>query len=270
MPPSGRLQRRVIAAASSTGTAGTARWPASRPAAASSASAATFDQRQLLPRRGPGRLQHHAVRAGHAAQPPRRLPAVRSTRRISTRSSNGWGSITVPGGGTSFQGTPIFYLAAFQQQGLGSASRRSTPSSARKSIEVNDTINWKNWTFNVGLLAEQRHAVRPGPERRVGDAVGLRAGDRHDVGVAPVQDVRDPVQQDDPAAPERDLGLQRQGHGRSCSYARYNPAASSLPRAASWDRNLATTIQAYFDANGEPVRDRSRSRPRPASCSSRT
>ena len=27
------------------------------------------------------------------------------------------------------------------------------------------------------------------------------------------------------------------------SYARYNPAASSLPRAASWDRNLTTTIQ---------------------------
>jgi hypothetical protein len=34
------------------------------------------------------------------------------------------------------------------------------------------------------------------------------------------------------------------------SYAKYNPAASSLPRAASWDRNLATTIQAHFDANG--------------------
>jgi len=35
------------------------------------------------------------------------------------------------------------------------------------------------------------------------------------------------------------------------SYAKYNPAASSLPRAASWDRNLATTINAYFDANGQ-------------------
>ena len=34
------------------------------------------------------------------------------------------------------------------------------------------------------------------------------------------------------------------------SYAEFNPMASSLPRAASWDRNLATTIQAYFDANG--------------------
>src|SRR5262249_21628479 len=34
------------------------------------------------------------------------------------------------------------------------------------------------------------------------------------------------------------------------SYARYNPAASSLPRAASWARNLATTINANFDQNG--------------------
>ncbi len=34
------------------------------------------------------------------------------------------------------------------------------------------------------------------------------------------------------------------------SYARYNPAASSLPRAASWDRNLLVTQNADFDANG--------------------
>ena len=34
------------------------------------------------------------------------------------------------------------------------------------------------------------------------------------------------------------------------SYAKYNPMASSLPRAASWDRNLAVTVQPYLDANG--------------------
>jgi hypothetical protein len=35
------------------------------------------------------------------------------------------------------------------------------------------------------------------------------------------------------------------------SFATYNPAASSLPRAASWDRNLiGTFIDAHFDANG--------------------
>src|SRR4029078_9931264 len=34
------------------------------------------------------------------------------------------------------------------------------------------------------------------------------------------------------------------------SLARYYPAASSLPRAASWDRNLAAEREAYFDAHG--------------------
>ena len=35
------------------------------------------------------------------------------------------------------------------------------------------------------------------------------------------------------------------------SFAKYNPAASSLPRAASWDRNLTGAfIDAHFDANG--------------------
>jgi hypothetical protein len=34
------------------------------------------------------------------------------------------------------------------------------------------------------------------------------------------------------------------------SYARYNPVASSLPRAAAWDRNLAVTLNADFDAQG--------------------
>ena len=75
---------------------------------------------------------------------------------------------------------------------------------------------------------------------------GLRARARQQV-----QDVRDPVQQDDPAAHRRDLGLQRQRHRSYGSYARYNPAASSLPRAASWDRNLiGTFIDNHFDANG--------------------
>ncbi|MDX1747511.1 MAG: hypothetical protein R3324_16375, partial [Halobacteriales archaeon] len=35
------------------------------------------------------------------------------------------------------------------------------------------------------------------------------------------------------------------------SYAKYYPAASSLPRAASWDRNLAREIRVYFDENGD-------------------
>ena len=39
------------------------------------------------------------------------------------------------------------------------------------------------------------------------------------------------------------------------STARYNPAANSDARAASWDRNLVATINAYFDANGALIGD---------------
>jgi hypothetical protein len=38
------------------------------------------------------------------------------------------------------------------------------------------------------------------------------------------------------------------------SYARYYPAASSLPRAASWNRNLQREINAFFDADGNFLR----------------
>ena len=143
-------------------------------------------------------------------------PATSATRtpKHLLRNSNGWGSITVPGGRTSFQGTPIFYLAAFQQQGFGTAPPLINSEYRSQSIEVNDTINWKNWTFNVGLLAEQRHAVRPGAERRTSRrSSGYVRATALDVEVAPLPDARDPVQQDAAAAHQRDLGLQRQGHG---------------------------------------------------------
>ena len=71
-----------------------------------------------------------------------------------TRSSNGWGSITVPGGGTSFQGTPIYYIAAYQQQGIGAVPTIHSEFRS-KNIEVNDTISLKNWTFNAGFLDSQ-------------------------------------------------------------------------------------------------------------------
>jgi hypothetical protein len=108
------------------------------------------------------------------------------------RSSNGWGTITVPGGLSSYLGTPIYYQAAFQQQSIGAVP---TIHSVYKSqnIEINDTMKWKNWSFNVAYNGK--------------DTI-------------------------------------------YASYAVYQPAASSLPRAASWARNLATTINAYFDASG--------------------
>ncbi|HEY3053060.1 MAG TPA: TonB-dependent receptor, partial [Thermoanaerobaculia bacterium] len=74
--------------------------------------------------------------------------------------SNGWGVITVPAGvgaagtcpasacGTA---TPAFFVATFNQQGAGLPTIHSEFHS--QNVEVNDTIRWSNFAFNLGLLA---------------------------------------------------------------------------------------------------------------------
>ena len=71
------------------------------------------------------------------------------------RSSNGWGLISVPGGRLTapIAGNPqrAYYTARIQQQSTGQA----VPIKSRyrsQSIELNDTIKWSNWTFNLGVL----------------------------------------------------------------------------------------------------------------------
>ena len=65
-------------------------------------------------------------------RPPRRLSAVHDAEDL-LRSSNGWGSISVPGGRLNFSGTPIFYTARYQQQPGGGVPHRSTRSTARRA-----------------------------------------------------------------------------------------------------------------------------------------
>jgi hypothetical protein len=166
------------------------------------------------------------------------------------RSSNGWGDITVPGGTTSFQGTPIYFAAAFQQQGLGSGGVPPIHSEFRsKNIEINDQITWNNWTYNLGLLASQDTLYGQGlnnaPDALSGFvlATGTTSDSRrYKMYEVPFSKMVQPR-----------VGATYAYNGKDtvfASFARYNPMASSLPRAASWDRNLATTIQAYFDQNG--------------------
>lgn len=166
-----------------------------------------------------------------------------------TRSSNGWGSITVPGGRTSFQGTPIFYTAAFQQQALQNAVPTIHSEFRSQSIEVNDNINWKNWTYNVGLLASNDTLYGQGLQNAGGTLSGYVLATatspkarQYKMYEVPFKKMLQPRLSATYAYNGKDTVF--------ASFARYNPAASSLPRAASWDRNLATTIQAYFDANG--------------------
>jgi hypothetical protein len=165
-----------------------------------------------------------------------------------TRSSNGWGSLTVPGGAVSFQGTPIFYQASFQSQGIGNLPKIHSEYQS-KSLEVNDTINWRDWTFNAGVLASNDTLYGQGLQNDGSALSGFvkatdktAEGRRYQMYHVPFGKMLQPRLSTTWAYNGKDTVF--------ASYARYNPAASSLPRAASWDRNLAATQNADFDANG--------------------
>ena len=160
------------------------------------------------------------------------------------RSSNGWGLITVPGGRTNLNGTPIFYTARFQQQTTGQASPIRSEYHSR-SFEINDSIRWKDWTLNVGVLASRDTLYGQGLREDSSTLSGYVAapGNKYKMYEIPFSKMIQPR-----------IGATWAYNGNDTvygSYARYNPAASSLPRAASWDRNLiGTFIDTHFDANG--------------------
>jgi hypothetical protein len=159
------------------------------------------------------------------------------------RTSNGWGLITVPGGRLSFQGTPIFFTAPFQQQGTGAVPTIHSEYRSQ-SIEVNDAIRWNDVTVNLGFLASNDTLYGQGLREDSSSLAGFRSspGTEYEMLDIPFSKMFQPRVSTTWAYNGRDTVF--------ASYARYNPAASSLPRAASWDRNLAATINAHFDADG--------------------
>jgi hypothetical protein len=168
------------------------------------------------------------------------------------QSSNGWGFISVPGGsgatGTICNppacatATNAFFIAAFSPQGIGAIPVIHSEFHSQ-NIEFNDTIHWNNWSFNLGAM----------------DSNDILYGQ----GLAKAQNVAGFI-----ASPgtkykmhewtwsqefQPRLGATWAYNGNDtvfASFARYNPPANSDARAASWDRNLLQTVNAYFDANG--------------------
>jgi hypothetical protein len=166
------------------------------------------------------------------------------------RASNGWGSVNVPAGTISFSGTPIFYQANFLSQGLGTLPPIHSEYRS-KSFEANDTINWKDWTVNLGLIASDDTLYGQG---LVNDSTTL-SGFAKPPATATSSESRRYKMYEIPftSMMQPRLSTTWAYNGKDTlfvSYARYNPAASSLPRAASWDRNLAAIQNADFDANG--------------------
>ncbi len=170
-----------------------------------------------------------------------------------SRTSNGWGSITVPGGrATTDDGTPIFFEARFQQQSVidlnGNISPVITSEFESQSIEINDKLTYDKWSFNVGVLVSNDKLYGQGLRENSSNVSGfeLAPGNRYKMHEDDFSDMVQPR-----------LGVTRAiNDGRAtvyASYARYHPAASSLPRAASWARNLRRTIRGFFDADGNLI-----------------
>jgi hypothetical protein len=163
------------------------------------------------------------------------------------RSSNGWGIITVPGGrlaAAGVNGINAYYQATYLQQGAGLVPAIHSEFKSL-NLEVNDTISWKNWSFNAGVLVSRDTLYGQGLREDSSTISGYVSapGNKYKMYQIPFSKMFQPR-----------IGATWAYNGRDtmyASYATYVPAVSSLPRAASWDRSINNSqINAFFDANG--------------------
>lgn len=163
------------------------------------------------------------------------------------RSSNGWGTITVPGGRfptIGLTGRPAHYVARFMARASGAENVIHSEFESL-SFEVNDTMTWKDLSVNVGLLFSRDKLYGQGLKEDSSALSGytLSPGTKYLMYTVPFGKMIQPR-----------LGATWAYDGENTiysSYAKYTPAASSLPRAASWDRNiLGAYVDAFFDQDG--------------------
>ncbi len=159
------------------------------------------------------------------------------------RTSNGWGNIN-PIGGRDPDFPQVYYEARIWQQTLSDTVPSIKSSSESYNLEINDTITFRDFTFNVGFVFSQDTYYGSGL-RATGQGVSgfeVSPGTKYKMYEIDFDEMIQPR-----------LGVNWSPNGEDvvyASYARYNPAASSLPRAASWDRNLQREIDVQFDQNG--------------------
>ena len=164
------------------------------------------------------------------------------------QTSNGWGSITIPGGTVSCAppacatATPAFFQAVVAAQGLGTVPTIHSEIHVQ-NIELNDTIRMNNWTFNVGVLASNDTLYGQGL-READNIAGFVAspGTKYKMHESSFSDQIQPRLSTTWAYNGSDTVY--------ASYAKYHPAANSDARAAAWDRNLVADQNVYFDRNG--------------------
>jgi hypothetical protein len=163
------------------------------------------------------------------------------------RSSNGWGSINVPGGrqtSIGLPGKPAYYYATYLMRSTG--SRLGIRGEAESlNLEANDTMSWKNWSFNVGAIFSRDVLYGQGLQDDPSTLSGYvkSPGTRYTMYTIPFSKMLQPR-----------LGTTWAYNGEDtiyASYARYYPGVNSLPRAASWDRSIQNAfVDVYFDQAG--------------------
>jgi hypothetical protein len=166
------------------------------------------------------------------------------------RRSNGWGTISFLGGQPSDGPAGSYYEAVLQQAGTQGFSEGTIVSGYEsQNFEINDTIRWNDWSFSVGLLLSNDELFGQDLRANSSNLSGfeISPGSKYKMYEIDWSDMIQPR-----------LGAiwsyDDKGSTLFANYARYHPAASSLPRAASWARNnVGRVVQVFFDRDGNQI-----------------
>lgn len=168
-----------------------------------------------------------------------------------SRLSNGWGAISYVGGlgaDGSNDVSDVFYQASIEQMSFVQNGESVPPiKSYAESIdfEINDEIEHGDFTYNIGVLISQDTFYGQGLRKNSANPSGyeLAPGEKYEMYQIDWKDMIQPR-----------LGVTWEYEESAtvfANYASYNPNASSLARAASWDRNTQRTLLVNFDENGD-------------------
>ena len=174
------------------------------------------------------------------------------SRETLRRTSNGWGMIEVPGGvDLAADGTPIFYVATVQQMSIerpdGTSVAPINSYTESTSLELNDNIRVGDLALSLGVLVSQDVLYGQGLRSAPGSYSGfaLDPGAKYRMYTIRWRDMIQPR-----------LGGTWTLDGEDtvfANFARYNPEANSLARAASWDRNTRARLRVLFDEAGRII-----------------